>query len=112
MVHTHSHACNCSSERKRLDLSNRHSEKRRNGVLNWEKRVEQLTEDLKTMNEQLCQEIVGAQVGPENVLRESEERYRQFFNVSPAPTIIHRHNVILLANDASARVASSTHTAW
>ncbi|MGO9119531.1 MAG: PAS domain S-box protein [Desulfomonilaceae bacterium] len=92
-----------SSERKRLDLSKQHSEKLRKARDELEKRVEKRTEDLKNMNEQLRQEITERS-RTENALRESEERYRQFFNVSPAPTIIHRHNVILLANDAAVRL--------
>ena len=92
-----------SSERKRLDLSKQHSAKLRKARDELEKRVEKRTEDLKSMNEQLCSEIVERN-RTENALTESEERYRQFFNVSPAPTVIHRHNVILLANDAAARL--------
>ena len=40
----------------------------------------------------------------EDDLRESEERYRSFFQASPDAIFVHRNNLIIFANDASARL--------
>ena len=92
-----------SPEKKRLALSKQTSEKLRKAADDLERRVGERTKELKNMNEQLLREIAERN-RTEKALRESEERYRQFFDVSPAPTKIHRHNIILLANEAAARL--------
>lgn len=40
----------------------------------------------------------------EATLRESEERYRSFFQASPDAIFVHRKDIIIFANDATARV--------
>ena len=92
-----------SPEKKRIALSKQISEKLRKAADDLERRVAERTEELKNINEQLLQEIAERN-RTEKALRESEERYRQFFDVSPAPTAIHRHDTILLANKAAAQL--------
>ena len=48
----------------------------------------------------------------ERHLRESEERYRLLFELSPDAVFVHRDNLILFANDAAARLfhADAAHT--
>ena len=43
----------------------------------------------------------------EATLRESEVRYRSFFQASPDAILVHRHDIIIFANDAMARLLHS-----
>jgi PAS domain S-box-containing protein len=47
---------------------------------------------------------VSARIEAEHLLRESEDRYRFLFELSPDPVFVHRDNLILFANDAAARL--------
>jgi PAS domain S-box-containing protein len=51
---------------------------------------------------------VGRDITPEVQAREahraSETRYRELFALSPTPLVLHRHGVIMLANEAAARL--------
>lgn len=47
---------------------------------------------------------ISGRIQAERLMRESEERYRYLFELSPDAVFVHRDNAILFANDAAARL--------
>jgi len=60
------------------------------------------------LNEILKSEILERNKA-EDALRDSEERYRQLFEISPHPMTVHNGKVFLLVNPASARLHKVSH---
>ncbi len=90
------------------DVTLRHDveERLRGARKDLEVSVRERTDELELTNERLLQEVKERQAA-EQVLRESEARYRSLVDLSPDGIIVHSEGVVVFANAAALRMCGA-----